>query len=290
MYPALILEHREVYTPEMMTSDEKTFLKVAYQFLENPSFVTRVSDYLGKPLALTLERLPYKLQNKIASGSVIALKKSVDLAHRSLFDVKKEKYTDHHSGVNRFTHNLATMATGFMGGFFGGPGVILELPITTTLIMRSILAQGKNYEHISKEELIANSLYVFSLGSSQSKLDDEMDSAYYSSRVAMDLAVKKAAEYLAGNAPKTILKGLESGTAPMLLELIKKVAARFKITVTEKMLAEALPIVGAAGGAGINLLFNDFFTLSAKYHFGIKNLEAKYGKEVVEKAYKEFKN
>lgn len=272
-----------------MKTNEKEFLVEAYQFLENPSFVTRVADYLGKPVAITLDKLPLKLQDKIAMGSVIALKKSINLAHRSLFEIPSNQLEDKKSGLNRFGHNIATMATGAIGGFFGGPGVLIELPITTTLIMRSILAQGKSYPSIPKEELITNSLYIFSLGSSRSTADDEMDSAYYSSRVALDLAVKKAAEYLVSNSPKTVLKSLEAGAAPVLLELIKRVAARFKITVTEKILAEALPIVGAASGAGINLLFNDFFTLSAKYHFGIKNLELKYGKDRIQAAYQELK-
>ena len=155
--------------------------------------------------------------------------------------------------------------------------------------MRSILSQGQNYGEMSKEELIANSLYVFTLGSSKSDTDDKMDSAYYSSRLAMDYAIKNAAEYIALHGPKTVLRSLEAGSAPVLLEFIKEVAGRFNITVTEKMLAEAIPVVGAIGGAGINILFTDFFTLSSKYHFGIKHLESKYGKDEVQALYNNIK-
>jgi hypothetical protein len=42
------------------------------------------------------------------------------------------------------------------------------------------------------------------------------------------------------------------------------------------------------GGASINLLFTDFFTLSAKYHFGVKFLENKYGKELIQEHYLQF--
>lgn len=273
-----------------MKNDELDFLKEAYQYLENPSFVTKVTDYLGKPIQKTMDRMPPLVQEKLSKASERAIRKSLDVAHNTLQLTTVDTPTDlnkiqSESSRLRLGHNLATATTGAVGGFFGEIGFLLELPITTTIIMRSILAQGQNYGHLSKEELITNALYVFSLGSSKSKADDEMDTAYYTSRFAMDYAIRKAAEYLASNTPRTVLKSIEAGSAPIILELISKVAGRFNIAVGEKMLAESLPVVGAVGGATLNLLFTDFFTLSAKYHFGIKYLENKYGKDIVQQNY-----
>ncbi len=277
-----------------MKNDELDFLKEAYQYLENPSFITRVTDYLGKPIQKTMDRMPPLVQEKLSSASEMAIRKSLDVAHNSLQSIPQGPSTldkiKSESSKLRLSHNLATATTGAVGGFFGEIGFLIELPITTTLIMRSILAQGQNYGHLSKEELITNALYVFSLGSSKSKADDEMDTAYYTSRFAMDYAIKRAAEYLALNTHRTVLKNIEAGSAPFILELISKVAGRFNIAVGEKMLAESLPVVGAVGGATINLLFTDFFTLSAKYHFGIKYLESKYGKDIVQEHYSRLTN
>lgn len=41
-----------------MKNDELEFLKEAYLYLENPSFITRVTDYLGKPIQKTMNRMP----------------------------------------------------------------------------------------------------------------------------------------------------------------------------------------------------------------------------------------
>ena len=276
-----------------MKKEDIQFLIEAHEFLENPSFVTKVTDYIGKHIEFALDKLPKDKKELIGKVSEKALRKSLDMAHTTTWELEKHTEIEDikkQSNYNRWGHNAATAVTGAVGGFFGEAGLIVELPITTTLIMRSILAQGQGFGEQSKEELITNAIYVFSLGSSKSDKDDEMDSAYYTSRVAMDMTIKKAAEYLATNGPKTVMKNIEAGTAPFILELITKVAQRFNITVTEKMLAEALPVVGAVGGAGINLLFTDFFTNSAKYHFGIKHLERKYGEDKVKKEYEKLIN
>jgi hypothetical protein len=55
---------------------------------------------------------------------------------------------------------------------------------------------------------------------------------------------------------------------------------------SEKAAAQAVPAIGAAGGAIINTLFIDHFQDMARGHFIIRRLERKYGKEIVEHTYK----
>ena len=64
-----------------------------------------------------------------------------------------------------------------------------------------------------------------------------------------------------------------------------QVAERFSIQVTEKAAAQALPIVGAASAALINLLFIDHFQDMATGHFTVRRLERKYGPETVKGVY-----
>jgi hypothetical protein len=52
---------------------------------------------------------------------------------------------------------------------------------------------------------------------------------------------------------------------------------------------EALPVVGAAGGASINLLFIDHFQNVAQAHFTIRKLERKYGQDAVRVEYERIK-
>ena len=61
--------------------------------------------------------------------------------------------------------------------------------------------------------------------------------------------------------------------------------ARFNVVVSEKVAAQAVPVVGAATGAAINLLFVNTFQRTAGGHFVVRRLERKYGLDVVKSAY-----
>jgi len=98
-------------------------------------------------------------------------------------------------------------------------------------------------------------------------------------RAALAQSVTKAAEYIAE-------KSLAEEGAPALVRLVIKIAERFSIQVSEKAAAQAVPAIGAAGGAIINTLFIDHFQDMALGHFIVRRLERKYGKEVVEVTYK----
>ena len=61
--------------------------------------------------------------------------------------------------------------------------------------------------------------------------------------------------------------------------------ARFGVVVSEKAVAQAVPIIGAAGGALVNSIFIDHFQDMARGHFIVRRLERTYGEEVVKRAY-----
>jgi len=78
---------------------------------------------------------------------------------------------------------------------------------------------------------------------------------------------------------------IQKGTAPALLNLLSHIAAQFNVAVTQKTLAQALPLVGSATGAIINVALIDHFNRVAKFHFGIRRLERKYGLEPIQLIY-----
>ena len=51
---------------------------------------------------------------------------------------------------------------------------------------------------------------------------------------------------------------------------------------------QAVPAIGAAGGAAINLVFINHFQDMARGHFTVRRLERKYGAEVIQREYKEI--
>jgi len=87
-----------------------------------------------------------------------------------------------------------------------------------------------------------------------------------------ELNGNEAAKWVAKKSAEEFARALNEGTAPALIRLLAKVAARFEIVVTEKSAAKALPFVGAVFGAAINAAFNDHYSAVARYHFGIRAL------------------
>ena len=74
-------------------------------------------------------------------------------------------------------------------------------------------------------------------------------------------------------------------TSSAMTRLISNIASRFGVAVSEKVAAQAVPIVGAIGGGLINALFVDHFQNTADAHFTVRMLERKYGADVVKREY-----
>ena len=109
-------------------------------------------------------------------------------------------------------------------------------------------------------------------------MDDAAEIGYFAVRSSLARAVSEAAEYLASQA-------FAEESAPALVRLIALIATRFQIQVSEKAAAQMVPIIGAAGGAVINLLFIDHFQDMSRGHFAVRRLERQYGSEAVRRAY-----
>ena len=71
----------------------------------------------------------------------------------------------------------------------------------------------------------------------------------------------------------------------MLVRLVAQIASRFGVVVTQKLAAQAVPVIGAFGGAAVNYAFIDHFQEIARAHFTVRRLERRYGKDVVRMAY-----
>lgn len=247
-------------------------LKKAKTLLENPGIAAKITNLLGTPIEKGFELLPDNWNVKVGELTQEALSKAV---HAAVFTMKDSPGEE----ASNYWHKIAVATTGGIGGFFGLTALAVELPISTTIMLRSIadIARSEG-EAISKIESKIACIEVFALGG-PSKSDDASDSGYFAVRAALAQSVTKAAEYIAE-------KGLAEESAPALVRLIIKIAERFSIQVSEKAAAQAVPAIGAAGGAIINTLFIDHFQDMALGHFIVRRLERKYGKEVVEATYK----
>ena len=247
-------------------------LKKAKMLLENPGIAAKITNLLGTPIEKGFKLLPANWNTKVGELTRAALLKAVNAAVFTLNDTPKEEAS------NKW-HKIAAAATGGIGGFFGVAALAVELPISTTIMMRSIAdiarSEGESITEIPSQIAC---IEVFALGG-QSKSDDASESGYFAIRAALAQSVTRTAEYIAE-------KGLAEEGAPALVRLIIQIAERFSVQVSEKAAAQAIPAIGAAGGALINTLFIDHFQAMARGHFIVRRLERKYGKEIVEATYK----
>ena len=247
-------------------------LKKAKMLLENPGIAAKIGNYLGIPIEKGFESLPANWNAKVVEVTQDALATAINAA---VFTMK------HASGKESSNtwHKIAVGTTGAIGGFFGLPALAVELPISTTIMLRSIsdIARAEG-ENISDIEAKMACLEVFSLGG-RCKGDDASESAYFAIRAFLAQSVSKAAEHIAE-------KGLAGKGAPALVQFILKISERFSVQVSQKIAVQAIPAIGAAGGALINTIFIDHFQDMAHGHFTVRRLERKYGKEMVETTYK----
>jgi hypothetical protein len=263
-------------------SEDFADLRRAVKLLETPSLTARITDLIGAPVEWAVKKLPSGAQQKIHKAVEAALYKAVTTALRTMDE------TDTHQEASLKSHTLAALAAGATGGFFGLPGMVVELPITTTVIMRSIadVARSEGF-NISELQTQMQCIAVFGLNGKQA---ESADAGYFASRAGLhrfaDLVGAELGRAAVQATQKAGAKVTEKEAAKWLAELIAKVAARFEIVITEKMAAQAAPIIGAIFGGVLNTLFITFYQNMAKGHFIVSRLTVKYSEEAVEKAYK----
>jgi len=114
---------------------------------------------------------------------------------------------------------------------------------------------------------------VFALGGRTGSVDASQ-SGYFAVRGVLAKSVTEAARFVAE-------RGLIEEGAPVLVRFITLVASRFGVAVTQKVAAQALPVIGALGGAAVNYAFIQHFQEVARGHFTVRRLERVYGKNVV---------
>jgi hypothetical protein len=78
----------------------------------------------------------------------------------------------------------------------------------------------------------------------------------------------------------------ERVAAPAIARMLQAVGQRFGVQISEKVAAQAVPAIGAVGGATINFLFMKHFQDMAHGHFTVRRLENKYGEELVKQEYR----
>ena len=266
--------------------DEQRFIEEAALYLESPRFLMRVASLVGRPADALIRALPGPAHRLVARATSEALRRGMDWAVSTVPASQAPSAVAWSSSdwLERHRHTVLAAATGASGGFFGLAGLPFELPATTLVMLRSIASiAAEEGADLDDPVTRLNCLAVLSYGSEP--LED-MESAYFTARLGLAMAVRQAGNFAAQHTMREISEALARGTAPVLLRIIHVVASRFQVVVTQKAAAQSVPLVGAGMGALINAAFTDHFNRVARYHFGIMRLERRYGRAEVETVYR----
>jgi EcsC protein family len=217
----------------------------------------RLVNVAGGKIENRLELLPDTVKDRIEAAATSALQVAYGLAEQS-----------HRSGTSAGSdilrsdrgHLALATLTGAAGGFGGIATALAELPVTTTVIFRAIqtIAAGHGFDP-ADPAVRAECLQVFAAGSPLQE-DDGVNTSFLAARVTV--------------------------TGPAIQRLIASVSPRFAALLGQKLAAQAVPVLGAITGAGINYAFMDYFQEMAHVRFGLMRLGQSHDPAAVATAFR----
>ncbi|MET0382068.1 MAG: EcsC family protein [Burkholderiaceae bacterium] len=244
-----------------------------------PGIGARLARLAGAPIERLIGFLPARAPSMARAAAGRAVHAALRLSLKTL------AFRDAHApGMppppSNGWHKAAGAFSGAVGGAFGFGALAIELPVSTTIMMRSIadVARSEGAD-LADRRIQLECVMVLGLGGRPGAEAPEF--GYFAVREAAARAVSSASAHAARH-------GLAKNGAPALVRLIALIADRYGVNVTQKIAAQAMPMIGAAGGAAINLIFIDHFQAMARGHFTLRRLERKYGEAVVRTMFDEL--
>ena len=262
--------------PALLSGEELGALQFAARCLEGDSFASRATALLGRQVEALGRALPLPARRAAARAAESALRVALRVALRTI---------DRNAPARaaRGAHKAAAAASGALGGAFGLAAIAIELPISTTILLRSIAEIAREEgEDLTRPEAALACLAVFALGG-EAPGEAAIEGGYFAVRGALAASVSESARFIAR-------RGVADETAPMLVRLVTQIAARFGAVVGEKLAAQAVPVLGAVGGAAVNLAFAEHFQTLARGHFIVRRLERVHGPDAVRFEYRRLRN
>ncbi len=255
---------------------DRAALAAAVERLEMPGIAGRLAGFAGRPAELLARRLPGAAAGIVAAAAERALAQALEIA---LFSLKDRRF-----GGGRVVHSTLASASGAVGGAFGLAALTLELPVSTTIMLRAIAAIARaEGEDLADPRTGLACLEVFALGGPGPRnpaagADEANEIGYFAIRAVLARGLAQAADLV-------VHKGAKHGSSAMAIRFLAPVVARFGALVSQKVAAQAVAVVGAFGGAALNFAFSEHLQGLARAHFAVRRLERAYGAEAVRAEY-----
>jgi hypothetical protein len=245
---------------------------LAINRLEGQPLVARIAEAASTPVDFAIKNLPRQINQRLRDTINAAMLKCLDTAVNSL-DVDADL-----GPPPAWVGKVLTGISGGIGGFFGMAALPFELPLTTTLMLRSIaeIARAEGEDLQSLEGRLA-CLEVFALGGGRSD-DAEFYLKYFAVRSILAKLTRDVARHV-------MQRGAINASSPIVARFLGEIVSRFGFAVTERFASAVVPVIGAVGGAAVNVIFTDHFQRVARGHFVVRRLEREYGADVIRRHY-----
>lgn len=197
----------------------------------------RVLGMLGTRAESLLDRLPGPARAQLGTATEQALHAAMRAADGSRASIPEQA---------PWVQRAVTTAMGAAGGMGGLPTALLELPVTTAVLLRCI--QGGAARHgfdPAAENVKFDCVRVFSAAGPLDH-DDGADTGFLALRLTL------------------------TGTA--MSKLIATVAPRLGVVLGQKLAAQSVPVLGALAGAATNYAYTSYYQSMADVHFGMRRL------------------
>jgi hypothetical protein len=209
----------------------------------------RAFNRLGSGVETQMAALPAKLRVVLESGTEGLLRRTYAAAGAvGALKVVPE--------TGDWAHRVAVATGGALGGFGGLASATVELPATVALFFGAMQKIGAEYGYDpGSEEARLICLEVFGAGGPFAG-DDGVNTVFIGSRLAMNSGAVQA--------------------------VIRRIAPAVAALLGRKLASQAVPLIGAAAGAGLNLAFLAYFREMAHVRFGLQRLADTHGADAVE--------
>ena len=197
----------------------------------------RLLNMLGGRAEDLLQKLPDPVRAGLTDATEVALTTAMQAASRS-----RTAVPDQAPWVN----TAVATAMGAAGGLGGLPSALVELPVTTTMLLRTI--QGVAVHHgfdPASQNVQFDCIRVFS-AAGPLESDDGADLGFFSVRLTL------------------------SGGA--MHKMIAAVAPRLATVLGQKLAAQTVSVLGAVAGATTNYVYASYYRQIAHVHFGLRKL------------------
>jgi EcsC protein family len=267
-----------------MPAADRASLQQAVSLLEETNLPVRIAGVIGtvagRGLHGMLYQLPAPVRRQIIRAANGAASEALTVAYRSILPTLGHRRRFRLPLPAKFAERAATLASGIAGGAGGIPGTMIELPITTALLLRSIARiAAEEGEDPRDDETRAECLKVLAIGApaSVSPSTPASGEAGAASYQAVRLAMAEVVSAATGRAAGDLFPRLAAAVLP-----------RFGLSVTWKFAGQAVPVAGAAAGGLVNLAFTTHYQEKARGHFIVRRLERTHGESVVQALYEQL--